>query len=110
LYRTPDLVAYAKGEADITTKSDVFQLGLVLTELFTGSNPSVKPNDCLDPVKLYAIGNIPGSQGAGIAKLLKRMLVLDWNVREEIDTFSDPWAGVFWGVAAQAKRLEGKAI
>jgi serine/threonine protein kinase len=29
-YRTPDLIAYARNEADITTKSDIFQLGLVL--------------------------------------------------------------------------------
>ena len=26
-YRTPDLVAYAKNEAQLTVKSDVFQLG-----------------------------------------------------------------------------------
>jgi serine/threonine-protein kinase len=32
-YRTPDLVAYAKNEAPLTVKTDVFQLGLVLAEL-----------------------------------------------------------------------------
>jgi hypothetical protein len=37
-YRTPDLISYAKNEADISPKSDVFQLGLVLTELFTSRN------------------------------------------------------------------------
>jgi serine/threonine protein kinase len=38
-YRTPDLIAYGKRESGITTKSDVFQLGLVAIELFTGRNP-----------------------------------------------------------------------
>jgi serine/threonine-protein kinase len=42
-YRTPDLIAYAKKESGITTKSDVFQLGLVTSELFTGRNPAVAP-------------------------------------------------------------------
>jgi hypothetical protein len=35
-YRTPDLVAYLKGGPPPSPKSDVFQLGLVLAELFTG--------------------------------------------------------------------------
>ncbi|BAZ29195.1 serine/threonine kinase [Cylindrospermum sp. NIES-4074] len=39
-YRTPDLVAYAKQQSALTVKSDIFQLGLVITELFTGRNPS----------------------------------------------------------------------
>jgi hypothetical protein len=34
-YRTPDLVAYLRGGPPPTPKSDVFQLGLVLAELFT---------------------------------------------------------------------------
>jgi serine/threonine protein kinase len=33
-YRTPDLVACLNGESGITTKSDVFQHGLVLAHLF----------------------------------------------------------------------------
>jgi serine/threonine protein kinase len=37
-YRTPDLIAYARYESSISTKSDVFQLGLVVAELFTGRN------------------------------------------------------------------------
>jgi serine/threonine-protein kinase len=47
-YRTPDLIAYAKGEANITPKSDVFQLGLVAAELFTGWNPANKSENILD--------------------------------------------------------------
>ena len=44
-YRSPDLVGYANGDSSISAKSDVFQLGLVLTELFTGRNPCIRPRD-----------------------------------------------------------------
>jgi len=36
---TQDLVAYTRGEATITTASDVFQRGLMLAELFSGVIP-----------------------------------------------------------------------
>ena len=38
-YRTPDLVSYFKYGTAPSPRSDVFQLGLVLCELFTGMNP-----------------------------------------------------------------------
>lgn len=38
-YRTPDQVSYARNEAELTVASDIFQLGLVAAELFTGRNP-----------------------------------------------------------------------
>jgi serine/threonine protein kinase len=38
-YRTPDLVEYSKYKTALTTKTDIFQLGLVLARLFTASNP-----------------------------------------------------------------------
>lgn len=40
-YRTPELVAYANKRDVLHIESDVFQLGLVLTELFTGENPLI---------------------------------------------------------------------
>ena len=49
-YRTPELVAYAKSEASICYESDVFQLGLVLCELFTGKNPLIDSDDALSPI------------------------------------------------------------
>lgn len=38
-YRTPKLVNYANKTAPLYLESDIFQLGLVLTELFTGKKP-----------------------------------------------------------------------
>src|SRR5437879_498347 len=109
-YRTPDLVAYAKGEAPLTTKSDVFQLGLVLTHLFTGWNPCDKPDDILAPVVLSPISTIPGQLGARIAALLKRMLVMDAGHREEAHHLMDGWAGVFEAAVEMAHELEGRAF
>ncbi len=59
-YRTPDLVTYYKREGPITPKSDVFQLGLVVAELFTGKNPLLPHEDFADPVKLNRLGEIQG--------------------------------------------------
>jgi serine/threonine protein kinase len=109
-YRTPDLVRYARNEMDVTVKSDVFQLGLVLCELFTGKNPCRVPQNILDDVELNPMGHIPGAAGAGIAALLKRMLVIDPTQRETIDAFLDPFLGVFQDVATRAHDLDGHVL
>lgn len=109
-YRTPDLVRYARNEADITNKTDVFQLGLVLAELFTGKNPCVVPHNILDDVALHSIGHIPGTSGGGIAALLNRMLVVDPTARESIDHFLDPFLGVFNDIAARSNDIDGHVL
>jgi serine/threonine protein kinase len=78
-YRTPDLVAYVKDGVPLTTKTDVFQLGLVLAEMFTGWNPLQRPanNNILAPVVLEHLGQCPGQFGGRIAALLNRMLTID---------------------------------
>lgn len=109
-YRTPDLVRYARNEDDISVKSDVFQLGLVLAELFTGKNPCAVPSQILDDVELHAIGHIPGTAAPGIAALLKRMLVMDSDSRESISAFLDPFLGVFNDIAERANNLDGHVL
>ncbi len=109
-YRTPDLVAYARGKASLTTKSDVFQLGLVLTHLFTGWNPCDVAEDILAPVVLNPISTIPGDLGARIAPLLRRMLVMNPDQREEAHRLMDGWAGAFEAAVAMAHMLEGRAF
>jgi serine/threonine protein kinase len=109
-YRTPDLIAYARKEAEITTKSDVFQLGLVLTELFTGRNPAIKPRRILDDFESEPLGKVPGGLSGSIAALLNRMLVLDTATREDAVNLLDPWQGLFWNAVEKAHELDGKVI
>jgi serine/threonine protein kinase len=109
-YRTPDLIAYAKNEADVTTKSDVFQLGLVLAELFTGRNPAKRTQNHLDPLELEPLGTISGGLSAGISNLINRMLTTDPGNRPEARDLLDPWQGVFGNAVERAHALDGRAI
>jgi serine/threonine protein kinase len=111
-YRTPDLIAYAKNEAGITTKSDVFQLGLVVAELFTGRNPAVAPpeGNLLAPLEMENLQWVPGRIGKGIAALIRRMLVIDPNERESASRLIDPWRGAFDEAIVRSHELEGRAF
>jgi serine/threonine protein kinase len=107
-YRSPDLVAYAKGEGDLTTKSDVFQLGLVIAEMFTGINPSRPPKEILDPVQLEDVGQISCSVGLRVQNLIQRMLLNDPQQRPSAVSLLDPWEGIFREVVDRAHQLNGR--
>jgi serine/threonine protein kinase len=109
-YRTPDQVAYLNNQAPLTAKSDVFQLGLVLAELFTGRNPEKRTRDFSDPVELELLRKIPGALSDSIASIIKRMLALDPGSRDPASRLLDPWEGVFRAAVRQAHALEGRAI
>jgi serine/threonine protein kinase len=108
-YRSPDLVSYANKEGPITPKSDVFQLGLVLTELFTGRNPCRRPagDNPLAKVELEAIGNIPSSHSGLIAPILLSMLEEDPSQRPSATELLDRWDGAFQLFAGHARDLNG---
>jgi serine/threonine-protein kinase len=108
-YRTPDLVTYARREGPIDTKSDVFQLGLVLTELFTGRNPCARPlgDDPLSPVELEGVGTIPGGASGLIAPILHDMLTINPVARPTAADLLDRWLGVLEIAAERARELNG---
>jgi serine/threonine protein kinase len=109
-YRTPDLVDYLLGKAPVTTKSDVFQLGLVLAHLFTGRNPLVPGKDFTDPLHLEPLSQIQGQFGSSIAALIRRMLEFDPAARPAAHELIDGWEGVFRDAVNVAHQLEGTAF
>lgn len=109
-YRTPDLVAYLNNEADVTPKSDVFQLGLVLAELFTGRNPHVSKNNFSEPLELEQLRQFPGSFSRSIMDLITGMLEPNPNHRKSAIDFMIHWDGIFQAAAKQANALEGRAL
>jgi serine/threonine protein kinase len=109
-YRTPDLIAYTKKESELTTSSDVFQLGLVLAELFSGRNPCRVPKSELDPVELDNVSNIPGELGFRIQRTLSKMLQIDPSNRETVVNLLDHWTGIFNTAVEKAHALNGRAL
>jgi serine/threonine protein kinase len=109
-YRSPDLVAYAKGEGDLSAKSDVFQLGLVIAEMFTGVNPSRRPKTLLEPVRLLGVRHISCSVGLTVQSLIQKMLLMDPPQRPSAVSLLDPWEGIFREVVSHSHQLNGRVF
>lgn len=108
-YRTPDLVDYFRDGALPTTKSDVFQLGLVLALLFTGRNPQrrAEHDDFRSDVRLEPLGTIRGAFGEQIAGIVKSMLEYDPNNRPTTTALLEAWRGLFFEAAKRIHAVEG---
>jgi serine/threonine protein kinase len=106
-YRTPELVAYAKGSGKLHLRSDIFQLGLVLTELFTGRNPLKTTSNTLDDIELHPIGHIDGQHGGWIAQTLKKMLNINPNSRPSADKLLNDFSGIYIDYAEKRLNLDG---
>jgi serine/threonine protein kinase len=109
-YRTPDLVAYYKREGPITSKSDVFQLGLVVAELFTGRNPLRPHKGFADPVEVIRPTGIHGALAEPILNLVENMLVIDPEKRDPAAKFIVAWQDLFFAAIELAHALEGKVF
>lgn len=109
-YRTPDLVDYCRNKGELTSKSDVFQAGLVLAELFTGINPLAPSDDILSPVAIDDLDMIPGVHGPMIGTVIRNMLELDPKRRPSAEDLFDSWEGLFQQGVDLASSLEGRAF
>lgn len=109
-YRTPDQVAYLKGEAPLTVRSDIFQLGLVLAEFFTGRNPERPTEDFRDVVQLDRLGWIRGGLGGMISNVINEMLTIDVTRRPTAAQLLSAWEGIFGEAVRRSHALEGRAF
>ena len=110
MYRSPDLVKYARGKGDLTTKSDVYQSGLVACELFTGHLPIAAPRKMLDDVEFTHIPKIHGTFGPRIASLIKIMLSENPNDRPTAHSLLRTWENIFWDAVKKTHELDGHAF
>ena len=109
-YRSPDLVQFGLGAVPLTEKSDLFQLGLVTAEMFSGTNPLRSighSEDKLSPIQLDRILPIPGSQGGLIASLIYKTLKFNPDERPPISDLINNWRGVLSNVLRLANEYEG---
>ncbi len=109
-YRTPDLVSYLRGDAKLTSKSDVFQLGLVISELFTGKNPTKPYQNFTDSLELNPLGQIPSSMGGLIAPIIKDMLSMNPHDRPTPRQLLDRWETAFKRVVDQVHVIDDRAF
>ena len=106
-YRTPDLVDYANNVHPLTTKTDVFQLGLVIAELFTLVNPCKESKNLLAEVDIGTFPFIKGTLGGRIASLIKQMLILEPVSRPSALELLPPWERTFIEAVQASHVLHG---
>jgi len=93
-YRTPELVEYHVTGKKPPPASDVFQLGLVAAELFTGKNP-LRHGGPEGPVQLETLGELPGLVGATIRARLEEMIVMDTAARLPAQRLLPRWLDLY---------------
>lgn len=106
-FRTPQLVKYINKQEYLNLKSDIFQLGLVLSILFTGKNPLKPAQNISDPIELEKLEPIPGKYGAEIEGLINRMVNTDETMILEIDELCKRFYNIFLRFVIDMHGLEG---
>ena len=105
-YRTPDIVSAIQNKVPLTTKSDVFQLGLVLAELFTGENPCEGCPSGNDDVVLREVKPVYGILGNSVHTLISRMLTIDASQRPDAGALIDQWQGLLFNAYGRMLTFE----
>ena len=103
MYRTPELVEYQVTGKKPPPASDVFQLGLVAAELFTGKNP-LRPGGPKKPVELDPLDDLFGPVGATIRARLEEMIVIDTEARLPAWRLLPRWLDLYRTVIRQRPR------
>jgi serine/threonine protein kinase len=94
MYRTPELVEYHVSGKKPPPASDVFQLGLVACELFTGKNP-LRHGGPKTPVQLDPLPDLPGPLGATIKARLEEMIVIKTEDRLPASLLLPRWLDLY---------------
>jgi len=96
-YRTPELVKYQVTGKPPPPASDVFQLGLVASELFTGKNP-LRPGGPTKPVELELLPHSPDPVWETIKVRLEEMIVLETETRLPAYSLLPLWLNLYSAV------------
>jgi serine/threonine protein kinase len=97
MYRTPELVTYHNTGKKLPPASDVFQLGLVAAELFTGKNP-LRHAGPKKPVELEPLDDLPGAVGGALKARVEEMLLVDTHRRESANVLLSRWIDLYHAV------------
>lgn len=111
---TPELEEYEDG-SELTTASDIYQLGIVLTKLFTGGNQNpvqnVHSREAGDPVHTAEIDNVPGTVVSDeIQELLKEMTLEDTDERPSAEELLPKWKELLKEASLSGRRLNGRVL
>ena len=99
VYRTPELVEYANHRDILRIESDVFQLGLVFSEIFTSFNPVLNCESKLENIQLDILPKINVEKyGDTIHNLISGMLVLDYKKRLTVEELLDRYIDLYQAV------------
>lgn len=107
-YKTPELVAYANRTANLDIRSDIFQLGLVAAQMFTGRNPLIATENLHTPIQLEKLGHIPAKHADLVVSTINEMLQIDANKRCTIDIALSRFTGLVETYSKDYEELHGR--